>query len=142
MMRDLLDEAGHARCRRERQTIAGLHVDAMGLPVLIAPLLTEVHHVTIVMQPYQPGAEIAVGDLRERPCGIDIVDRADPKIEHAIDRREKGDAPSIRADAYDQSAGCADHRWQGKGIGGRLGGAVRNGFGCCAVAVPASWEGG
>src|SRR5262249_29610918 len=62
MMRDLLDEAGHARRRRERQTIADLQVDAMGLPVLVAPLFTEVHDVTIVMQPYQPGAEIAVGD--------------------------------------------------------------------------------
>src|SRR5262245_5569278 len=78
MMRDLLDEAGHARRRRERQTIAGFQVDAMGLPVLVAPLLTEVHDVTMVVQPYQHGAEIAAGDLRKWPRRLHHAQRAHP----------------------------------------------------------------
>ena len=51
--RGLLDEGQHAGSRRQGADVAGLDVDAMGLPVLVAALLAEEHDMAVVVRPPQ-----------------------------------------------------------------------------------------
>ena len=117
---DLLDVAFDARPWCEGEDVACLQIDTMGLPVLVAALLAEEHDITVIGQPYEPGAEGTVGHPRERPRLLDVRDRPDPQVQHAIDRRQEGDAPAVRTDADHRPVGvgeqeAAGNQWHGDG---------------------------
>ena len=76
--RRLLDVRLDAGTRREGEDIARVHIDAMGLPVLVSTLISKERHVAIVVEPHDPGAQVAVGHPGERTRLREIVDLADP----------------------------------------------------------------
>jgi len=114
MARDLLNIASHPRSRRQRPHIAGLQIDPPGAPILVAAHLAEEHDMPIVMHPEDPGTEIAVGHRRHRARLADPVDRRDPKIEHAADRRAERNSRAVVADPHNASLGICENQATGK----------------------------
>jgi hypothetical protein len=117
MARALLNVAFHARSRRQRPRIAGLQIDPPGAPILVASRLPEEHDMPIVVHPDDPGTEIAVGHRRHRARIVDPVERRDPEIEHAVDRRAKGDPRAVRADPNEASFGICENQPAAKQAG-------------------------
>ncbi len=101
MMRGLVDVASHARRRRERQDVAGLDIDPMGLPILVAALLAKEHDMAVVVEPLHPRPQAAVGHPRQGPRVANIVERGHPEIQHAVQRSEVSDTTPVRADVHD-----------------------------------------
>ena len=119
MSRDLLDVGLDARRRREGQGLAGLDVDAVGLPVLVAAVLPEENDVATAGQPDQPGGEVAVGHPGERPRLGDVGERADPEVQPTVEGRQEGEATSVRAQAHDRSVGAGKQHATGDEPDGR-----------------------
>jgi len=117
MGRDLLDVAPHPRTRGQRLYIAGLQINAPGAPVFIPGRLAEEHDMPIIMHPDDRGAEIAVGHRRHRARPVDPVDRGDPEIEHAADRRAERNPGAMRADPHNASLGISKNQAAGKQAG-------------------------
>jgi hypothetical protein len=65
----LLHMGPHARAGREGDDVAGLHVDAERLPILIATVFTKEHQVTVVVRPRVIEEDAAVGHVGHRSCG-------------------------------------------------------------------------
>ena len=71
-------------------------------------LLAEEYDMPIVVHPYDRGAQITVGHRGRGTCIVDLVDGGNPKIEHAIYRREEGNPRAIRTYAHDAPFGISE----------------------------------
>ena len=101
--RGLLHEARHPGSRSQRRDIAGLEIDPPGAPVLVAALVAEEHDMPVVVHPDDPRADVAVGHRGHGARILYVVDRGDPKIEHAVDGRAEGNPRAVPTDAHHAS---------------------------------------
>ena len=96
MARALLNVASHPRSRRQHPHTAGLQINPPGTPIFVAGRLAEKHDMTVVVHPDHPRPEIAVGHRGYRARLVDPVDRGNPEIEHAVDRRAERESACRR----------------------------------------------
>jgi hypothetical protein len=114
MARVLLNVAGYPRSRRQRPYIAGFQINTPGTPIFVAGRLAEEYDMSVVPHPDDPRPEIAVGRRRHRARFVDPVDRGNPEIEHAVDRRAKRDLCAVVTDPHDASLGISKNQATGK----------------------------
>src|SRR6516162_598891 len=105
--RTLLNVASHPGSRSQRPDFGSSEIDSPGAPVLVASLLAEEYDMPIVVHPYDQ-AEITVGHRSHRMRIVDLVDGSNPKIGHAIYRREEGNPRAIWTYAHDASFGISE----------------------------------
>src|SRR5215471_1098863 len=108
MARTLLNVASHPGSRSERPDFGSSEIDSPGAPVLVASLLAEEYDMPIVVRPYDRGAEITVGHRGRGTRIVYLVDGGNPKIEHAIYRREEGNPRAIQTYAHDAPFGISE----------------------------------
>src|SRR5215470_2112846 len=106
--RTLLNVASHPGSRSERPDFGSSEIDSPGAPVLVASLLAEEYDMPIVVHPYDRGAEITIGHRGHGMRIVYLVDGGNPKIEHAIYRREEGNPRAIRTYAHDAPFGISE----------------------------------
>src|SRR6516165_338788 len=105
--RTLLNVASHPGSRSQRPDFGSSEIDSPGAPVLVASLLAEEYDMPIVMHPYDR-AEITVGHRGDGTPIVYLVEGGNPKIEHAIYRREEGNPRAIRTYAHDAPFGISE----------------------------------
>src|SRR2546428_5512959 len=95
----------------------------MRLPILVSTLIAKERDVAIVVEPHDPGAQIAVARRGEWTCLREIVDFPDPQVQHPVYRRHEGNPSSVRADPDRRPVGAREEelaRYQGRPVGGGL----------------------
>ncbi len=102
-MRRLLHVSFDPRPGAEGENLPGVEIDAMSLPVLVTALVAEEDDVAIVGQPYDPRTEIAVADPSQWARLRGMAHVGHPQVEHAGNRSQEGDAPSVGAQPHDRS---------------------------------------
>ncbi len=117
MARALLNVAFDPRSRRQRPHVAGLQIDPKGAPIFVAGRLAAKHDMSVVVHPDNRGADIAVGHRGDRARIVDPVERCNPEIEHAVNRRAESNPRAVPTDPHDASFGICEK--SGGGEAGR-----------------------
>ena len=94
---------------REVALGAGREVDRVDVPVLVAALVLQVEDVRVVEGP-EVDADAAAGVLGDRLGGRQVADRRDPDVQHAVDRRQPGEAGAVGADGDRGALGVAEQQ--------------------------------
>ena len=94
----------------------GRQVDAVDVPVLVAAVVLAIEDVLAGVGP-EVAADAALLVLGDRLGGVGIVDRADPDVEHAVDRGQVAELLAVGADAGGGLVGVAEQHAAGNEVG-------------------------